>query len=300
MDWLNYHHLRYFWAVAREGSLRKASERLRVSEPSMSAQIRELEGFLGHDLFRRSGRSLVLTETGRMVFEYAGEIFSLGGDLMGAVNGLAADRPLKLNVGLADSVPKLIAHEMLKPVFHRPDPVHVVCREGKVEDLLAQMATLRLDIILADEPAPAGLSFRVFNHLLGECGVTFCAAPALAEKLRKGFPGSLDGAPAILPTQNTNLRRSLEKWFHENGLHPRVLGEFEDAAMRTVVASDGLGFTPMASAVGEEALKRAKLCPIGTIRECTDQFYAITPERRLANPGVLLITKNAQSRIFGV
>lgn len=298
MDWLNYHHLRYFWAVAREGSLRKASERLRVSEPSISAQIQALQVSLGAELFRRSGRGLVLTETGRMVYGLAGEIFSLGEEIVSALRGVPVQREIKFNVGLADSVPKLVAHEILKPVFQSQIPIHVVCREGKVDDLLAQLTTLRLDIVLADEPASTSLKARTFNHLLGSCGVTFCAAPALARRLRRGFPKSLNGAPALLPTQNTNLRRSLEQWFRANAIVPRIIGEFEDAAMGIVVASDGLGFMPMPRVVNREAWTRYHLHAIGTIEECQDQFYAITAERRLSHPAVVLVTQNAQSRLF--
>jgi LysR family transcriptional regulator, transcriptional activator of nhaA len=297
MDWLNFHHLRYFWTVAREGSLRKASERLHVSQPSMSAQIQSLEEYLGEDLFRRSGRSLVLTEMGRMVFGYADEIFSLGQDLLSTVKGHSANRLIKFNVGIADSVPKLVAKEILKPAFFHVPPVHVVCHEGKVEDLLGQLASLRLDIVLADEPASTSLKFKTFNHLLGTSGVSFCAVPQLARKLQNGFPRSLDGAPALLPTQNTGLRRSLEKWFQTMNLHPHIIGEFEDAALMTVVAGDGLGFMPMATVV-EKELSRYKLEIIGATRKCSDQFYAISSERRLSHPAVILITESAQRRLF--
>ncbi len=297
MDWLNYHHLRYFWTVAREGSLRKASEKLRVSQPSISAQIQSLQQALGEPLFRRSGRSLALTEMGRVVFGYADDIFTLGRELLSTVNGRPVSRSIKFNVGIADSVPKLVVKEILKPVFTHDPPMHVVCHEGKVEDLLAQLATLRLDIVLADEPASTSLKFKTFNHLLGTCGVTFCAVPAIARRLRKGFPRSLDGAPALLPTQNTNLRRSLEKWFQSIGIRPHTMGEFEDAALMTVVAADGIGFMPMAAVVGRE-LARYKLEIIGTTEKCTDQFYAISSERRLSHPAVMLITESAQRKVF--
>jgi LysR family transcriptional regulator, transcriptional activator of nhaA len=298
MEWLNYHHLRYFWAVAKAGTLRKASEQLHVSQPSISAQIQSLETYLGEDLFRRSGRTLALTETGRRVYGFAEEIFSLGQELLTSLKSMPASRDLKLNVGLADSVPKLVANEILKPVFHHTPPIHVICREGKVEDLLAQMAALRLDIVLADEPAPVSSKVRTFNHLLGACGVTFCATSALARRLRPGFPRSLHDAPALLPTQNTNMRRSLEQWFRSLDIRPRIVGEFEDAAMRSVVAAEGLGFVPMSAVLGEEAFTRYHLRPIGTTDQCADQFYAITAERRLTHPAVVLITENAQSRLF--
>ena len=298
MDWLNYHHLRYFWTVAKEGSLRRAAEVLRVSQPSISAQIHVLQKTVGENLFRRSGRGLTLTETGRLVLGYADEIFSLGQELMSVLKGMPANRNLKLNVGITDSVTKLVAREILRPVFAANTGIHVVCREGKVEDLLAQLATLRLDIVLADEPASTSLKVRTFNHLLGTSGVSFWGVRALARRLRKGFHRSLNEAPALLPTHNTHLRRSLEKWFRETGIRPRTVAEFEDTAMRLVIATDGLGFVPMPALVTAKALAHYDLELIGTTEKCTDQFYAITGERRLTHPAVLLITENAKQSVF--
>jgi len=299
MEWLNYHHLLYFWTVAREGSIRRASEKLCVSQPSICAQLRTLEEALGERLFRRCGRKLVMTETGQLVYGYAEEIFSLGGEMLNAVKRGPTTRPLKLNVGITDSVPKLVSTAILKPVFKLPHPVHVVCREGKVEDLLSQLAAARSDIVLADEPASTGLPFKTFNHFLGSCGVTFCAVPELARQLRKGFPRSLNGAPALLPTQNCSLRRSLEKWFMSLGIRPRIVAEFEDESLMKSVASSGHGFIPVASVVAEEAVDRYKVRIIGATEKCAGQFYAITAERRLTHPAVVLITENAQKTLFG-
>jgi LysR family transcriptional regulator, transcriptional activator of nhaA len=234
---------------------------------------------------------------GHVVFGYADEIFSLGQELLSTVSGRSMNRSIKLNVGITDSVPKLVVKEILKPVFSHDPPVHVVCQEGKVEDLLIQLSTLRLDIVLADEPASTSLKFKTFNHLLGTCGVSFCAVPSLARKLRKGFPKSLDGAPALLPTHNTNLRRSLEKWFQTIGIRPHTVGEFEDAALMTVVARDGFGFMPMATVVSKE-LVRYKLEIFGATEKFTDQFYAISSERRLTHPAAVLITESARRTVF--
>lgn len=299
MESLNYHHLRYFWVVAKEGSIRKASEKLRVSQPSICVQVQSLEETMGEKLFRRSGRNLVMTETGQLVFGYADEIFSLGGELVSAMKQGSVGRALKLNVGVTDSLPKLVAQILLEPVFDVAGPVHVVCREGKAEDLLVQLASMRLDIILADEPASTGLPFKTFNHLLGSSGVTFCASAALAKRLRKGFPKSLNGAPALLPAQNTNLRRSLEKWFHALNIHPTILAEFEDGALMKAIASGGRGFIPLASVVADEAVERYRFKIIGATEKCTDQFFAITAERRLTHSAVVLITENAQKTLFG-
>jgi LysR family transcriptional activator of nhaA len=298
MDWLNYHHLLYFWTVAKEGGLRQAAEKLSVSQPAICAQIQSLESALGEDLFRRRGRTLELTETGQMVFGFAEEIFSLGQELLSAVKHRTVSRPLKLNVGVADSFPKLITNHILTPVFELATPVEVICREGKLPDLLALLAGHRLDLVLADQPASTSLNLKTFNHLLGTSRVSFCAAPRLAAKLAKGFPNSLNGAPALLPSQSVNLRRSLEKWFRSHNLRPRLVAEFDDVALMKVVAADGRGFMAMPSIVDREALDRYKLKIIGKTVQCTDEFYAITGERRLTHPAVVLITKHAQKMIF--
>ena len=229
MDWLNYHHLRYFWTVAEEGSLRKAAEKLHVSPPSISAQLGELEEALGEKLFRRSGRSKVLTDAGQVASRYAEEIFTLGRELVNAVKLRPTAQALRLYVGVADSFPKLVTREILKPVFAMSQPVHVICREGKLEDLLGQLAVHRLDIVLADEPASSSTNFKTYNHSLGETGTTFCAERKLAAKLKRHFPKSLNDAPALLPTENTSLRRALEIWFREQEIQPRIVAEFEDS-----------------------------------------------------------------------
>lgn len=293
MEWLNYHHLRYFWMVAREGGLRPAAVKLHVSAPSISAQIRELEEALGERLFRRSGRTNVLTDAGQVVLRYADEIFSLGRELANAVKQRPTAKALRLHVGVADSFPKLVTQQLLEPVFALPQVVHVICREGKVDDLLAQLVAHRLDVVLADEPAPGSLKVRVFNHPMGECGVTFCAAPRLASSLRKGFPRSLHQAPALLPAETTGLRRSLERWFQSLGITPRIVAEFEDAALMKVMASDGRGFIPVPSVVAQEAVDRFSLRIIGATEKCRDQFFAITADRRIHHPAVAALTQGA-------
>ena len=294
MEWLNYHHLRYFYVVAKEGSLAKAAEKLKVSQPSISAQLTDLEEALDVPLFRRSGRSKVLTDAGQLVLGYAEEIFQLGQEMLNAVKSRPTARALRLSVGVADSFPKLVTNSILAPVFAMPQPVNVVCREGKIEDLLAQLAAHRLDVVLADEPAPGSLKIKTFTHPLGDCGVSFCAAGKLAAVLKKGFPRSLDGAPALLPTDNTGLRRALEQWFRDIRVRPNVLAEFEDSAMMKVMAADGKGFTVLPSLVADEAVARYKFHIIGETTKCRVQFYAITGERRLHHPAVVKITEQAQ------
>ena len=295
MEWLNYHHLRYFWVVAKEGSLKKAADKLHVSQPSMSEQIKELEEALGEALFRRSGRSNVLTDAGQIAFRYAEEIFSRGAELANAIKQRPGVQSLRLHVGVADAVPKLVTNEILKPVLAMPQTVHVICREGKMDDLLAQLAAHQLDIVLSDEPPSSSVKFRVFSQLLGESGITFCAAGKLAESLRKGFPESLHNAPALLPAENTAMRRSLEKWFRDKQIHPRVIAEFEDGALMKVMGAEGKGFIPVPTVVLHEALTRYRFKVIGAAENCRDQFYAITAERRITHPAVVLMTRSSQN-----
>jgi LysR family transcriptional activator of nhaA len=294
MDWLNYHHLRYFWVVAREGGLARAAARLRVSQPSISAQIRELEQALGEKLFRREGRRNVPTDVGQLVLSYADEIFLLGEELLSNVKGRAPGRILRLHVGVVDSFPKLVTNQILDPVFGMDQAVHVICREGKLEDLLAQLATHRLDVVLADEPAVGLLNARTFTHRLGNSPISICAAPTLARSLRRGFPKSLHDAPALLPATNTSARRSLEKWFQAMRLKPRVLAEFEDLALMKAMAADGKGFIALPAAALAEAKGHYGFEPVGRAGNCQEQYYAITAERRIEHPAVAEITQRAR------
>jgi LysR family transcriptional regulator, transcriptional activator of nhaA len=298
VEYLNYHHLRYFWTVAKEGGLTKAAAKMHVSQPTISAQIQALEGVLGEKLFRRAGRNLALTHTGQHVLSFAEEIFSLGQDLLNSVKQRPTRRPLRLSLGVADALPKLVAFRIIEPVFRLPQPVQVSCWETKLSDMLVELAAYRMDVVLADEPASSGVSPNVFNHFLGESDVTFCAAPPLAAKLRRGFPKSLNGAPALLPMSNSGLRRSLEKWFQARGVRPRLVGEFEDAALVNILALRGLGFMSVPSIVAKEAVTRYGFRTIGRTDECQQQFYAITAESKLTHPAVLAITSTARRRLF--
>jgi LysR family transcriptional activator of nhaA len=287
---LNYHHLRYFWAVAKEGSLRKASEKLRISQPSMSTQIGLLESALGEDLFRPRGRSVELTEFGQMIYGYAEEIFALGGEILGNSKQAPGVRTLRLHVGIVDSFPKLMSYDILRSVFDHQPPVQLTCHEGKLADLLAQLGTHRIDVVLSDEPASPGVSGKVFNHLLGSSEITFCAMPGLARKLKGRFPKNLDGAPALLPTQNCSLRRDLEKWFVNTGVQPRVVAEFEDAALAKIAATDGHGFMVVPTVVASEAIERYGFVALGRTKEIETPFYAITAERRFTHPAIVALT----------
>jgi len=293
MEWLNYHHLFYFWTVAREGSLRAASQKLSVSQPSISAQITALEGAFGERLFRRAGRGKALTEAGHMVLGYADEIFTLGHELMSSMKGQGTGRMTRLHVGVVDSFPKLVTNRILQPAFTKIQSVHVVCREGKLEDLLAQLATHRLDVVLADEPAAGNSKIRTFNHRLCDSTVTICAAKPLARRLRKGYPRSLHEAPALLPSSNTALRGLLEKWFASLRIEPQLIAEFEDLALMKALAADGKGFIALPTAALAEAKGHYGFVPVGLAGKQREHYYAITAERRITHPVVALITEQA-------
>jgi LysR family transcriptional activator of nhaA len=284
--------------VARKGGVRKAAETLHVSQPSISAQLALLEDALGEKLFQRAGRNLVLTEAGHIVLSYADEIFGAGRELMAAVKQPTGKRPLRLNIGLTDAFPKLIASKIFQGAFHSTDPIHIICREGEIGPLVNRLQAHRLDIVLADEPASSSLQAKAFNHRLGHSGLTFCAVLPLATKLRRNFPRSLNGAPALLPTENMGLRIALETWFDKKRVRPRLIGEFEDSALMTVYSAAGRGFTAVHTVVAQAALKHYGLKVIARVEDCGSDFYAITTERRVKHPGAVAITEHAYSKLF--
>lgn len=299
MEWLNYHHLLYFWVLAREGSLLRASAELRLAQSTVSGQIHALESTLGEKLFAKSGRKLVLTDVGRVVYRYADEIFSLGRELRDAVKGRAVGRPLTLVVGIADVVPKLVARRVLEPALNLPVPVRLVCRENKPARLLAELAIHNIDVVLTDAPVGPSIRIRAFNHLLGECGVMFFATAELAAKHRRNFPKSLNGAPMLLPTENTTLRRSLDEWFAARGVRPKVIGEFEDSALLKVFGQTGTGIFPAPSIIAKELQDQYQVRVVGRVEEVRERFYAISIERRLKHPAVVAISEQARRQVFG-
>ncbi len=299
MEWLNYHHLLYFWLVAREGGLGPASGQLRLAQSTVSSQIRALEEALGEKLFTRSGRRLVLTERGNVVYRYADEIFSLGRELQDTLRGRPVGRPIRLTVGLADVVPKRVAHRLLEPALRLAQPIHLVCREDKPERLLAELALHELDVVIADAPAPTSVRVKVFNHALGECGIVFFASPALAAERRRRFPRSLDGAPLLLPTENTSLRRSLDQWFDSQGIRPIVAAEFDDSALLKVFGQAGAGIFPVPSVIADEVRRTYRVRLVGVVEEVRERYFAISAERRLKHPAVVAISEEARERLFG-
>ncbi len=298
MDWLNYHHLQYFWLVAREGSIARAAELLHLAHPTISKQLRQLEAACGDKLFERVGRNLVLTEFGQTVFRYAEEIFAVGRELQDTVKGRPSHRPLRFVVGMPDVLPKLVAHRLLKPAFELPEDVHVVCHEGRHDDLLADLAVHRLDILLSDSPVSPAVHVRAFNHLLGECGLTFFAKADLAAKYRRKFPASLDGSPLLVPAERTAVRRDLEQWFLNQDIRPRIIGEFEDTALMKVFGQDGMGLFPAPSVIEKEVCRQYSVRVVGRIDAVRERYYAISVERRLKHPAVVAVCEFAREKLF--
>ena len=265
MEWLNYHHLLYFWVVAREGGLVPAGKVLRLSHPTLSAQVHALEDHLGEKLFTKVGRKLALTEMGRVVYRYANEIFSLGREMVDTVKGRATGSPLRLDVGVVDVVPKLVVRRLLQPALSLTEPVRLVCHEDSYEKLLGDLAMHMLDLVSSDAPVPAGSTIRAFNHLLGETGVSFFGTASLAQSYKRGFPKSLDQAPMLLPVEGLTVRRSLDQWLDKNDIKPRIVAEFEDSALMKVFGSDGLGIFAAPTAVEAEVIAQYGVHLLGRI-----------------------------------
>ncbi len=297
MEWLNYHHLLYFWTVVRAGSIQKASEELRISAPAISAQLKLLEEQLGEKLFARNGRRLELTEMGRTVFSYAEDIFTLGREMLDVVKNRPIGRPLRLDVGVVDVMPKVVVQKLLEPALHLRQMVRIVCREANSDQLLARLATHELDVVLSDSPVDPAVRIRAYSHLLGECGVMFVAGSKLAARYRRKFPQSLDGAPMFLPTDNTALRRNLQFWFEKKRIRPLVLGEFEDYALLRAFGETGAGIFPLPSVIEFPGPRRG-MGRIGLTNEVRTQFYAISAERKLQHPAVIAIRNAARKELF--
>ena len=298
MEPLNYHHLRLFWAVAREGNLTRGAKKLHLTPQTVSMQIRDFEAALGEELFRRAGRRMLLTGAGHVALRYADQIFSLGQEFRETLRGQPTGHPLRLVVGVADVVPKLVAHHLIEPALHLEEPVRVVCHEGTPERLLADLAVHRLDVVLSDSPIPAGVNVRAYNHQLGTCGVAFMARPDLARRLRKRFPRSLDGAPVLLPVENSALRRELDAWFKAIEVQPVIAGEFEDSALLKVFGQEGAGAFSVPAVIEDDVARQYEVQSIGATNDVSERFYAISAERRVRNPAVVAICEVARSDLF--
>lgn len=293
MEWLNYHHLYYFWMVSREGSIAAACRRLLLSPATVSAQIRDLEEVLGEKLFRRLGRNLVLTEFGRLAARYAEEIFGLGREFIDVAKGRTLETTLRFRLGVDDVLPKLLVSQVLQTVFRLPQAVRVLCVEGTQEHLVPRLAVNDLDLVLSDAGADPAIKVRTFSRLLGEFGIAICAEPVLARRLRQHFPESLDGAPALLPTANTSLRRIMDTWFESIGVRPRILGEFEDAALLNACGHRGLGFFAAPGLVAREFATGKGVQIVGALGKVRMRLYALSVERRVKHPAAVALVEGA-------
>jgi LysR family transcriptional regulator, transcriptional activator of nhaA len=298
MEWLNYHHLFYFWKVVRAGSITRACEELSLAPPTISAQLRSLEDQMGEKLLTRSGRSLVPTEMGRVVFRYAEDIFALGLELMDAVKQRPTGKPLRLAIGVDDVLPKEIAQALIEPALHLAESVRIVCREGGLERLVADLALHELDVVLSDAPVTPSLNVRAYNHPLGESDVVWVGTPALAKAYRRGFPRSLDGAPILLPTDDTAIRRDLDQWCAALGIRPVIVGEFEDYALLRAFGKRGTGIYPTFQILENELKRLYGLKRIGLAKGVTGRFYAISVEKKVRNPAVAAICEAARRSLF--
>ena len=296
---LNYKHLHYFWVVAKTGGVARAGEQLHLTPQSISGQLRVLEESLGEKLLRRAGRNLELTDVGRLVLSYADEIFTLGEELQAALGAGVAGRSLQFRVGVADMVPKSLAYHLLEPAMALPQTLRIVAREGRLASLLADLAVHKLDLVISDRPMPPTLNVRGFNHLLGECGMTFLASAHLAREYGGDFPRGLDGAPLLLPGEDAAVRLKLMRWFEAQRILPRIVGEFDDGALLKAFGRAGVGLFAVPSVIAAQTEKEFGVVAIGHTDEVTEQFYAISAERRLTHPAVVAIRNTAHRKIFG-
>jgi LysR family transcriptional regulator, transcriptional activator of nhaA len=295
MNRLNYQHLFYFWNVAKEGSISRACEKLHLAQPTISGQLAVFEQAVGEKLYIKDRSKLVLSDTGRTVFRYAEEIFSLGQELNQTLQGLTSGHGLRLNVGVADALPKLIAYRLLEPALHIPESVQIICHEDKAERLISEIPLHSIDLVLSDIPATPSMGGRVFNHLLGECELAVFGTLTLMDRYSSNFPASLNGAPLLMPTLNTALRRSLDQWLHTEGLCPEVKAEIEDSALLKTFASAGVGMFVAPVSVQIEIQRQYGCNMIGKIPSVFERFYAITAQRKLKHPAVMAILENTAS-----
>jgi LysR family transcriptional regulator, transcriptional activator of nhaA len=291
---LNYRHLHYFWVVAKEGSVTAAAQRLGLTAQTVSAQLAALERELGRALLAPQGRRLGLTEAGRLVMGFADQIFLLGEQMEESLRQGEGEGGPRLILGVSDGVPKLIAYRLLEVVTQLPRPVRLRCYEGKFEQLLADLALHKLDLVLADRPVSPGSSLRLFSHPLGESPTLLYGTPALAERYRPGFPASLHGAPLLLPTRNNALRARLEQWLEARNLRPRILGEFEDSALLDTFGRTGLGLFPGPEVLQREMAEQFGALPVGGVEGVHEHFYAISGERRIQHPAVEAILQTRE------
>jgi len=297
MEWLNYHHLLYFWMVAREGGLAPAGKALRLSQSAISGQIRQLEQSLGQSLFQRRGRKLEMTETGRVVFRYAEQIFGLGREMLDVVRERPVDRPLRLVVGIADVVPKHLVRGLLAPALRQEQRVTLVCHEDRFDHLLGSLAAHVLDVVIADGPVPPGSDLPVFSHLLGESTVTLVAPASMAGPLRKNLPAGLAEVPLLMPLTGSPLRRDLDVWFERHGIVPDIVAEAEDSALLMAFAADGMGAMFVPTVIAAQVARRYDVSVVAEVDDVLERLYAVPADTRIVHPGVTPMPSAARAQL---
>jgi LysR family transcriptional activator of nhaA len=290
---LNYHHLRLFWEVARGGSLRVAAEKLNLSQSTISAQIKNLEEVLNKPLFFRTGRGLKLTPAGLLTMEFSAQIFALGSEISRTVQGHGKSANSRLRIGVTDTMPKLVAWRFIRPAMRSLPDLQLNCSEGTTQEMLGLLAAGKLDAVLSDEASPSRMPVKAFNHMLGKSSVVFCATSSLAKRLRKNFPASLNTAAALLPSNRSAWRHQIDRWFEAHSIRPRILAEFDDAALMKTAAADGIGFVPVVATVLDEAKNRYGLLPIQRTMGCDCLFYLIATARATHHPALQAIIQES-------
>lgn len=296
---MNFKHLYYFWQVARTGGVVRASEELHLTPQTISGQIGLLEEAVGAPLFAKRGRNLELTEAGRFAYGYAQDIFALGSELEESLrNYPAGGRPVEFRVGIADAVSKSIACRLIEPATRLADPIRLVCREWKLDSLLAELAAHRLDLVIAGAAIPPSVSVHAFNHRLGSSGASFFASPGIVRQLKGRFPACLDRAPMMVPGNDAAVRGRLEKWFVANAVSPRIVGEFDDSALMKAFGQRGAGVFIGPTVLEAEIRKQYGVKAIGRAEDIVEEFFAISIERRVTHPCVIAITQAARDQLF--
>jgi LysR family transcriptional activator of nhaA len=287
---MNLKHLFYFWKVAKHGGVLRASEAIHISPQTLSGQIKLLEDRLGTALFVRQGRTLELTEAGKLALEYADEMFTLSAELDQVLRHYPKGRAIEFRVGVSDALPKSLAYRLLRPAIKLDEPIRIVCREWRLDRLLAELALHRLDLVISDAPVPANVDVKAYSHKLGESGVTFMAHPKLAGKSKAPFPKNLESLPLLIPGEDSAMRKVVNEWLDQQRLRVSVVGEFDDAALMAAFGREQVGAFPIPSTLVPEYLQEGGLVKVGSIESITIKYFALTIKRRLTHPCVLAIT----------